>query len=309
MERMIKKAITSPVFEAIKTYVRRHSSEGVGEDELSDEDWITLRNIHEFLDQLSQTTLALESSMSTLNHVLPAMDFILEQFEKFKQKYKTDKTMASMFNSGWAKMEKYYQLTDESPAYIAALVLDPNLKWQYIQNNWAQAWIPRARRMMEDFWDEYKPNSSISSTPIIATALPAPLAPISQNAFTAWRKRHQSTPNVEDEYKRYCASECTFDVDPQAWWMENTQQVNYPNLSKMALDILSIPAMSADSERLFSSAKLLITDLRNKLGMDITEAFECLKSWYKIKGWEGESKWMEEVIGVEATKVPNNHME
>ncbi len=44
----------------------------------------------------------------------------------------------------------------------------------------------------------------------------------------------------------------------------------------MALDILSIPAMSADPERLFSSAKLVLTDLRNRLGMDLLEAFECI---------------------------------
>lgn len=53
---------------------------------------------------------------------------------------------------------------------------------------------------------------------------------------------------------------------------------------------------------------MLIMDLRNKLGMDITEAFECLKSWYKIKAWDGESKWMEEVIGVDNMKVPGNHV-
>ena len=47
----------------------------------------------------------------------------------------------------------------------------------------------------------------------------------------------------------------------------------------MVLGILSIPAMLADPERLFSSAKLLISGLRNKLGMDIIKAFKCLKSW------------------------------
>jgi hypothetical protein len=36
-----------------------------------------------------------------------------------------------------------------------------------------------------------------------------------------------------------------------AWWLEETQQKNDPSLSKMAVDILSIPAMSAEPERLF----------------------------------------------------------
>lgn len=89
-----------------------------------------------------------------------------------------------------------------------------------------------------------------------------------------WKKRHVATSSSEDEYKRYCAAECTTDVDPRAWWLETTQQINYPHLSMLALDILSIPAMSADPERLFSSAKILISDLRNKLGMNIIESFE-----------------------------------
>jgi hypothetical protein len=38
MARMIKKSITSPVFEAINAYIRRHSTEEVGKDQLSEED-------------------------------------------------------------------------------------------------------------------------------------------------------------------------------------------------------------------------------------------------------------------------------
>jgi hypothetical protein len=85
--------------------------------------------------------------------------------------------------------------------------------------------------------------------------------------------------------------------------------MSYPNLSRLALDILSIPTMSADPERLFSSAKLLISYLWNKLGMDIIEAFECLKSWYKIKGWEGEFKYLEEVIGAEVENMEVDHVQ
>ena len=50
MARMIKKAITSPIYEAINSYIRRHSFESVGEDQLSDKDQKTLQNIHDFLD-------------------------------------------------------------------------------------------------------------------------------------------------------------------------------------------------------------------------------------------------------------------
>jgi hypothetical protein len=50
MVRMINKAITSPIYEAIQAYVERHKSEAIRGDKLLDEDWTTLYNIHEFLD-------------------------------------------------------------------------------------------------------------------------------------------------------------------------------------------------------------------------------------------------------------------
>ena len=50
----------------------------------------------------------------------------------------------------------------------------------------------------------------------------------------------------------------------------------------MALDILSIPAMAADPERLFSSAGLTVTDCRNNLSIETIKALECIKSWAKL---------------------------
>jgi hypothetical protein len=48
----------------------------------------------------------------------------------------------------------------------------------------------------------------------------------------------------------------------------------------MALDILSIPAMSTEYERVFSSAKKLINPMRYSLQEDIIEATECFKAWW-----------------------------
>jgi hypothetical protein len=61
----------------------------------------------------------------------------------------------------------------------------------------------------------------------------------------------------------------------------------------MALNMLSIPAMAADVKQLFSSAGLTLIDRRNRMGIDLLEALECLKSWNKIK----EFNIMEPVVG------------
>lgn len=63
------------------------------------------------------------------------------------------------------------------------------------------------------------------------------------------------------------------------WWLEPAQRLAYPSLSRMAIDVLSIPAMSAEPERVFSGARRTISWQRMRLGVKIIEAGECLKSW------------------------------
>ena len=62
------------------------------------------------------------------------------------------------------------------------------------------------------------------------------------------------------------------------WWQ--SQETQYPNLAKFAYDMLSIPGMAAECERVFSGAKRLITQDRNSLKEDVIEANECLRAWY-----------------------------
>jgi hypothetical protein len=57
----------------------------------------------------------------------------------------------------------------------------------------------------------------------------------------------------------------------------------------MALNILSIPAISAKPERIFLGLKIIISDHRCRLGIKLIKALECLKSWMGIKEWLDET--------------------
>jgi hAT family C-terminal dimerisation region len=61
------------------------------------------------------------------------------------------------------------------------------------------------------------------------------------------------------------------------WWSNS----GLPQLAQMEFDILSTPAMSSETERVFSGTKLTISPSRNRLGGDIIEATECLNRWYQ----------------------------
>jgi hypothetical protein len=66
-----------------------------------------------------------------------------------------------------------------------------------------------------------------------------------------------------------------------SWWLEPTQQKLYLKLSRMAINILSIPAMSAESEWVFSGTHRTISWERCRLGSKVVEETECLKSWIR----------------------------
>jgi hypothetical protein len=90
------------------------------------------------------------------------MDYILELFEAKKVEFKDDSVLGPCINSGWSKLVKYYDKTSDSPAYVAALVLNPAYKWEYIENNWEQTWIPGARESVAGLWkSKYRPNTTI----------------------------------------------------------------------------------------------------------------------------------------------------
>ena len=53
--------------------------------------------------------------------------------------------------------------------------------------------------------------------------------------------------------------------------------------------MLTIPAILDKLERIFSRAKLTLTDQRNRLSVKLLRAFKCLKSWYKLKEFYGSN--------------------
>jgi hypothetical protein len=58
---------------------------------------------------------------------------VLEHFERGKVDYAEDLFLSPYINIRWMKLNKYYALTDKSPAYVSAVVLDPAQKWLYFK--------------------------------------------------------------------------------------------------------------------------------------------------------------------------------
>lgn len=286
------------------------NKEELGLDILSNEDWQQMDSLIEYFEAYEHATLSCEGRYATVEKVLPIMEFLLEYLKEGRIKHTEDKFLGPCCEAGWQKLEKYYNKTGESCAYIAAVVLVPSQKWEFFEKgvDWRDSWLQDSKRAVKKLWqEEYKDKQ----VPHIQLQRPQgdTDSETPENRFKTWSQKHTKVLEVIDEYDRYCREpviEMDPDnpFDPRKWWIETTQRKMFPNLLQMALDLLSIPAMSAEVERLFSSCKISITDRRNRIGIDAVQAIEFLKNWLRDKaisfidsklerGWVDQ--WIEEV--------------
>ena len=86
---------------------------------------------------------------------------------------------------------------------------------------------------------------------------------------------------IEDECKRYFTERLLpRNSDPLEWWKLN--EFRFPNLAVVAKSVLAIPATSTSSVRLFSTAGLTVTKLRNCLKPDNVNALVFLNKNFDL---------------------------
>ena len=91
-----------------------------------------------------------------------------------------------------------------------------------------------------------------------------------KNAIAHLRSKHRVgpngiiTPGTESTHQQTIEKERVTDV--VQYWCGKSMDPRWRDLAKMALDYLTIPAMSAEPERVFSAAKLTLSDRRCRWG-------------------------------------------
>lgn len=94
----------------------------------------------------------------------------------------------------------------------------------------------------------------------INIALPSTEGGIFENFFSF---DNSSDVVPVNEVEAYFKHPITQDVDAISWWCDNA--TSYPNLFKLFKELSCVPATSASSERDFSVAGSILTDMRSVL--------------------------------------------
>lgn len=115
-----------------------------------------------------------------------------------------------------------------------------------------------------------------------------------QDEFDRYTHEQAVLNVVEDEFEHFIRSapvNLPPTVSSLGWWLQEANRQSYPALSRMAIDLLSIPPMSAEPERVFAGARRTISWDRFRLEPDNIERIECMKSWIRTgiaSAWRAE---------------------
>lgn len=186
-------------------------------------------------------------------------------------------TLCVQINEGWKKLDRYYELTDHSTVYVTALVLHPAYNWEYLESIWRSKshWVLHHKRKIKQLWQQ----------DYAATVVPTrdQVTPPNRRLQSKLLDLEEDQPEelFEDDYKRWCRRPrdlSLVDRGPLEFWTSDAISASYPRLQRLALNIFTIPAMSDEPERVFSSCGCMITPHRSTLSPKHVCCCQCLRS-------------------------------
>jgi hypothetical protein len=244
---------------------------------LTDKDWNIIEDTHKFLQPFHEVTQKAQRDDATFDKVLFYMDFLRSHLAKAHAKWASNQDFTAAIMMCWYAFDKWFLATEETPVYAAAVLLHPSRRLRYLQQHWPTRWCSDAEEQVRELWQsEYqiKSKDSIQEARAVESEWP-----IDEPTELELYERTAFLTPEGDEFDRFIAQPQSAVVDAVTWWLEPTQQRDYPRLSQMAVDILSISPMSAEAERVFYGARRTISWERAALGSVSIERGECLKSW------------------------------
>jgi hypothetical protein len=190
--------------------------------------------------------------------------------------------------NGWEVLNKYYTMLGKSPFYPAAVILHPGYGLPWLEKRWRGqgAWIYEAKEGLRTYWQKWYSNAATQGPPTSPPSqgpfvvLAASVNKAEDSDFRQWLNDREIQATITDasELDQYFRSLIPRAVDdPVQWWLD--QRHTYPTLSRLALDILAIPAMATECERTFSLAKLSLTSQRLSMSSKTLEELQCTKNW------------------------------
>jgi len=191
--------------------------------------------------------------------------------------------LSTNINAGWQKLELYYYKLDDSPVYVAAVVLHPRMKWRSLEKRWLPAhpeWINKAKIAFTKLSQRYQHYAGEAPE---APPKHVGLSIDEDDVLSDDDEGSGAATSIEQQLISYMSESRSTSImkkdSPVPYWL--AQKRRWPQLSAMALDVYSTPVMSDEPERVFSEVGAALGTRRRLLSADSMKFTQCLKSWIR----------------------------
>lgn len=271
--------------DSVNKLIHNHPNDLVADHELTAKEWDLIAISISILHPFKIATKKLEGDAVTLDLVQHTFDYLAGHLSTMKERYKHNVELCKSLMTCWYAFDKYYKLLDDSAAYVSAILLHPNRRKNYLLAVWKASWMTEGVKRARELWYQQLDAYNATNT-TIETTEPDDAAILDD--FTRWErevaaKQKLKGVGIKDEFDRFIdAPPDTIDFATRSviqWWIEPAQREVYPLLSQHAINVFTAQAMSAESERVFSGARRIVSWSRASLSASMIEVLECLKHW------------------------------
>ncbi|CAN1750153.1 Zinc finger BED domain-containing protein RICESLEEPER 2 [Linum perenne] len=266
----------------------------------SEEDWLKVSNVCQFLELFSDVTNIISgSSYTTANVFLPELWRIKVLLKNTIQS--DDESMKAMAIKMQQKFDKYWG--DSNLVLAFAVVLDPRNKMRVIEVVFPDLYSEdtylrhvhlvreKLYKLFEEYVEEYKARDIANPSGRVAETVAATISESGKDKkLTGQDLLGSMVRNVTSSSSTTMKSELdicleaaleerTTNFNVIDWWRNNRS--SYKILSRMATEIMAIPITSVASEAAFSAGGRVIDPSRAFLGKKTVEALLCSQDWLK----------------------------
>lgn len=241
---------------------------------ITEGEWSELNSLRTMLQKFRRSTKFMSMERHpTICAYLPTFEWILQSVESFVSS--SSGPLASAANAGLLKLKKYeeeFQLSECKTIYIAVF-LNPALKLNYFkEHGYSKAEIKDIQKMICEELENYNGGETIDTGDNCKEE--------ELDEFLSHMYKRSKSSREPKEFQKYLNHPLSnAKVDVLDYW--RSQKDEYPKLSKMAQDLLSVQGGSVPVERDFSMGVHLVTPKRCSMHPKTIQACMCLKSWLK----------------------------